>query len=283
MNKNKIALLSLFILHFSLGLVFAQQKKIIFNKLNTSNGLSSNLVFDIIECPQGFKWIATRGGLDRFDGKTVKHYNHYPADSTSISSDIIRAFCLDNKGRLWVASDAGLSRYLPENDCFKNFRYHPPKNPIPNVQTSLLLEDKKGNIWIYQDVENRLFLFNPDTEKVLFQIGNVPHSSIDIPSDRFSRLFVDSKNWLWFVCNKKVFCLSYTNKKCKIEHTFAGNYRDDINYQANPRIAIEATNGDIYVCNHGLFLFRETKSNSNSFVYCDIFEYKTLKAIEILL
>ena len=60
------------------------QSQVIFNKLNQSNGLSSNRVTGIIKENNGFAWIGTENGLNRFDGKQFKIYN---SQNSSIGSN----------------------------------------------------------------------------------------------------------------------------------------------------------------------------------------------------
>jgi ligand-binding sensor domain-containing protein/two-component sensor histidine kinase len=68
----------------------AQQERIFFDHYSSENGLSNNEVNDIVQDEDGFIWIGTRSGLNRFDGKDfVKYYsndskNHLP------SNDIFR-------------------------------------------------------------------------------------------------------------------------------------------------------------------------------------------------
>jgi ligand-binding sensor domain-containing protein/two-component sensor histidine kinase len=69
----------LFILCFFFNLCFplqAQYANISFDHYSTSDGLSNKEVSDITQDKEGFIWIATRGGLNRFDGKDfVKYYS----------------------------------------------------------------------------------------------------------------------------------------------------------------------------------------------------------------
>ncbi len=84
MLKQKIIIL--FILVGSYFQLQAQLSNFAFDHYNTDNGLSNNEVNDIAQDEDGFIWIATRAGLNRFDGKDfVKYYadgspNHFPSN-----------------------------------------------------------------------------------------------------------------------------------------------------------------------------------------------------------
>ena len=45
-----------------------------FNHLLEKDGLASRRCYSIIQDRKGFIWIANKYGVDRFDGKQIKHY-----------------------------------------------------------------------------------------------------------------------------------------------------------------------------------------------------------------
>lgn len=72
-------------------------------------------------------WFASKG-LARFDKATgsFQIYRHDPNDSQSISSNEIRSFFQDSKGRLWIGTfDGGLCLYDPVHDHFEQYWSRP--------------------------------------------------------------------------------------------------------------------------------------------------------------
>ncbi len=57
----------------------AQDKPYIFDSYSVNEGLSQSTVFDITQDDQGFLWIATRDGINRFDGYTFNEYRFKPS------------------------------------------------------------------------------------------------------------------------------------------------------------------------------------------------------------
>ena len=55
-----------------------------FFNLTELDGLSNNKVLDIVQDLEGFIWIATADGLNRFDGYRFKIYRNDANDSLSI-------------------------------------------------------------------------------------------------------------------------------------------------------------------------------------------------------
>ncbi|MCI0474178.1 MAG: hypothetical protein L0Y76_11405, partial [Ignavibacteria bacterium] len=51
-----------------------------FRNLTTKEGLSSNSIQSCLMDSYGFMWIGTQAGLNRYDGKTIKVYDHSDSD-----------------------------------------------------------------------------------------------------------------------------------------------------------------------------------------------------------
>jgi ligand-binding sensor domain-containing protein len=64
---------------FSLSgsLLFAQ-KGFGFETISTEDGLSQGLINDMLQDKEGFIWVATKGGLNRYDGYTFKVFTTDP-------------------------------------------------------------------------------------------------------------------------------------------------------------------------------------------------------------
>ena len=108
--------LNIFILLSSLH-VYSQPAKFI--KYSTQMGLSSNSQRCVIQDHDGFIWIGTGDGVNRFDGRTFKVYRKIPNDSTSLRSNNVMCMYVDRKGVLWIGTfQSGLSRYNKEKDIF---------------------------------------------------------------------------------------------------------------------------------------------------------------------
>jgi ligand-binding sensor domain-containing protein len=119
-------LLKIFVLLVCLpGFISAQQHTTLsnlrFDHLNFSNGLSFNIATSIIKDKQGFIWIATLDGLNRYDGVNFKIYRHDVRNPNSPASNSINTMTLDRDGNIWMATDAALTEYIPTTGSFKNF------------------------------------------------------------------------------------------------------------------------------------------------------------------
>ncbi|TXI81612.1 MAG: hypothetical protein E6Q39_00915 [Crocinitomicaceae bacterium] len=96
----------------------AQQNHFFFKKLTVANGLNDGNVLAIARDNRGFMWFATRAGLNRYDGYSVKNYSYIAGDSTSLPPSLIRAMSPDSSGNFWVGHEQGLLRYDSLQDYF---------------------------------------------------------------------------------------------------------------------------------------------------------------------
>src|SRR5437868_9869415 len=71
------------------------------------NGLSQNTVYAIMKDKQGFMWIATADGLNRYDGVEMKTYKPGPERKAGrLRGRTIRTNLFeDNKAQLWFATE----------------------------------------------------------------------------------------------------------------------------------------------------------------------------------
>jgi len=129
----------------------SSQAALKFKHLLSADDLSQNNVFDIAQDHDGFIWIATEDGLNRYDGKNFVHYRKILAEPNSIAHNFIRKVFVDNDGVLWVGTQKGLSKYNVELNNFENF-YHQEGNDKTLIDDEVwdIYQDnsKDENIWV---------------------------------------------------------------------------------------------------------------------------------------
>ncbi|MEM9806357.1 MAG: two-component regulator propeller domain-containing protein, partial [Cyanobacteria bacterium P01_D01_bin.56] len=70
--------------------------------MSVDQGLSSSYVQDVTQDQDGFLWIATSNGLNRYDGYSFKPFTHQTNDSSSLGSNTIESLLVTRDGTLWV-------------------------------------------------------------------------------------------------------------------------------------------------------------------------------------
>ncbi|WP_371186091.1 EAL domain-containing protein [Thalassotalea maritima] len=108
-----------------------------------NEGLSENTVFSITQDRQGFIWLATLDGLNRFDGYEFITYKSHATNSNSLPSDIIRVLFIDSNDKLWVGTQSGLVTYDVTTDSF-----HTVDTQFENQTIWSIFEDANNNILV---------------------------------------------------------------------------------------------------------------------------------------
>ncbi|MDH6341877.1 signal transduction histidine kinase/ligand-binding sensor domain-containing protein/DNA-binding response OmpR family regulator [Parabacteroides sp. PFB2-12] len=112
-------------------------------RLYGNGELSCNLVTDICQDKDGFIWIGTASGLNRFDGWNFTRYYHSEKDTTSLLSNYVFSLYVDQQETMWVGTNKGLQRFLPSEETFRSVLF--PDNYQPSVEC--LIERHNGELW----------------------------------------------------------------------------------------------------------------------------------------
>ncbi len=125
----------------------AQECDQIFSHLSIDEGLSANHVKAILRDKDGFLWVGTTNGLNRYDGASVKRYTCYDTVKNKGNNNI-GALYEDTDGYIWIGTDRGVYVYNPETDKISySDNWDKLTNNFMNwVQD--IVGDKKGNLWV---------------------------------------------------------------------------------------------------------------------------------------
>ena len=125
-----------------------------YESISTAQGLSQGMIFDILQDTEGFIWVATKNGLNRYDGYTFKIYTNDPYNPHSLSSNTILKLFEDSKGRIWVGTEnAGLNVYDKQSGKFLRIA-HSNTNPASLSGNGIrsIMEMPDGRILVATDV-----------------------------------------------------------------------------------------------------------------------------------
>ncbi|MBL7782589.1 MAG: response regulator [Saprospiraceae bacterium] len=150
------------------------QVKLSYQHLTTADGLSQGLVFNIIQSRDGFIWIGTKDGLNRYDGSRFKVFSHDPFNPYSIGEGYVFGLEEDRRGWIWIQLLNGIDVFDPHSGRFFHLVYG--DKPIVNWQ---VFEDHNdGTIWCVLDDRLLQFSIQKDVLEKAFQQGN---ANIDLP------------------------------------------------------------------------------------------------------
>lgn len=116
--------------------------------IGVDDGLSQSHVTAIAQDRQGFMWVGTAVGLNRYDGYGFQTYTHRADVTGTLSGDAIFALHVDKKGRVWIGTDQGLDRFDPATTSFERFNVGLPAKSRRRFGLCAIDSDAKGRIWL---------------------------------------------------------------------------------------------------------------------------------------
>ncbi|MEM7657541.1 MAG: two-component regulator propeller domain-containing protein [Bacteroidota bacterium] len=191
------------------GLLLAQPTapELQFQRFGVEDGLSQVTVNAIIQDTQGYLWVGTNQGLNRYDGYEFRQYLADASQHTGPSHNFINALLEDHQGMLWVGTANGLNRYDPSQDEWTYF------SPKEGDTTSLVHHDIYS---LYEDQQQRLWIGTGVGFCRLDQTANSPedwtfrqwiprqgHHPYHLPSSTVHE-FVEEEETLWLIATSKV-------------------------------------------------------------------------------
>ena len=122
----------------------------IYKYIGLEDGLNNQKIYHIQKDRRGYMWFLTQEGVDRYDGKQIKHYN-FSDDNMKLDSRIaLNWFYMDNEDILWVIGQKGrIFKYDSQHDKFELVYIHPEL--IRNKSQAFLnygYLDKNDRIWL---------------------------------------------------------------------------------------------------------------------------------------
>lgn len=209
---QKSLALTFLILLFASFLFAQNDKPYPFAHYNLSNGLGAYNANTIVQDKQGYIWIGTINGLQRFDGHWFLTFRRNPENKNSLTDNYIDHLFLDSKENLWVVLGNGQLGIFDT----KRFVFTPSILKVSDERTKQLprklSEDRDGNI-LYTIAGREVTTFDP--KKNEFSAANnkfiVPYnwkvtSIVEDPASR--RLWMSSDSGMC-VYNKSTRILSY--------------------------------------------------------------------------
>ncbi|MEO7098206.1 MAG: two-component regulator propeller domain-containing protein [Luteolibacter sp.] len=120
---------------------------------NNPGSLSEETVDSLFCDPDtGQLWVGTRKSGVCMLAKGATNFIQYRSDANapgSISGTRGLSFCKDRSGTLWIGTDGGLNRFVPESGTFVHYRNDPKDtNSISSDWIWAIYEDSRGRFWI---------------------------------------------------------------------------------------------------------------------------------------
>ena len=168
-----------------------------FEHLTMRDGLSQSTVEGFLQDSQGYLWIATESGLDRYDGNSLRVYRRERGNPHALASDYIWTIAEDANSDLWLATDGGgVAHWQRRTDQFESFRHDSARpGSLASDSVRTLLIDVSGSIWV-GTLDHGLDLLDPvsGAARHFRHRDDDPHS---LAADAVFALYRDRAGRIW--------------------------------------------------------------------------------------
>jgi signal transduction histidine kinase/DNA-binding response OmpR family regulator len=148
------------------------------DQFTTDNGLPAHAVHDLLQTPDGFLWIATNGGLARFDGL---HFTTIAPDDPRFAIGRVGGVAAGRGDTVWFIPEGGGIGYVTGGRAFPL---------LSEPQTYDLEQDSAGTIWLMGF--DLLRYQNGRMDQVVASAGFAYASATDRP-----RIWKDDAGVIW--------------------------------------------------------------------------------------
>lgn len=136
----------------SLHLPQCVQAQASMERLGVEEGLSQGFITSMIQDKQGYIWMGTYDGLNRYDGYTVRRFSTKPFDPWALQSSYITQLYEDEHQLLWVGTHQGLHVFDPLTERF--FYLGLPEHHLPAGHVESIHIDRKGDVFVQIPTDN---------------------------------------------------------------------------------------------------------------------------------
>lgn len=177
------------IISISLFHVLAVAQNIEFNHITPDEGLSQISVNSLYADRDGVIWIATRVGLNSYDGNSIQVYQNRPNDPNSLFSNNVIHITGNGRDKLYLLCSEGVAQLDLPSRQFKTLKYS-------NVIGAICYHDK-------------LIFSEGNQVKTLDSDNGKPRLLVSLPTQHYiTSLTVDSRQRLWIGTQSHgVYCL----------------------------------------------------------------------------
>lgn len=193
-----------------------------FEHFNIEDGLSQGTVSSILCDKNGFLWIGTMNGLNRYDGYNFKIYKGQTIEQNAMANNRVTKLWQDNLGFIWLETyDHYFHFFNPKKELFKSIPYYndPGKNNIK--QSSSFLQYSDDEIWI-GTVGNGIYHLAYDTINDTYsRLHIIDRGRYTITNNHVQFIFSDQDGNIWVGTQKGINLLQkkdLSNKNFNFQH-----------------------------------------------------------------
>lgn len=184
-------------------------ENIIFRHLDKEDGLSHYLVNTIYQDEKGRMWFGTTNGVNVYNGKSIKVYQHERNNPNSLCNNHVSSIIGNKQGTIFIGTHTGISTYDIKTESFKT---------IFNTHPACLFFNKN----LFTAFQNKIFQYDGENFNIIYELPEKDAIINTIHIENDSILIGTNRNGLYILQNHKD--LSHPIKTGTITQIFRDSY-----------------------------------------------------------
>lgn len=197
-----------------------------------SDNISNQQVTSFVEDSEGYIWIGTSRGLNKYNGYEYWQYMQGSNDRLSLSGNDINSLLVDSEKRFWIATENGISLQLPDG----RFR----TIPIENKSYPPAGIEEAGNGDIIINLRSDLHRYNPTTG--IFEFFH-HYDSYNF----LNKFLLDKNNHLWIITINSIQCYDYPSMQLIKKYEVAKQINLFYAYLVNDHLYVTHGKGNLKI------------------------------------
>ena len=250
-TMRNIGLLLMFIFCLTAQNVMAQRGKL----FNSDNQLSSNLATQVFQDSNGFIWIATRNGLNIYDGYNFTVIRKTKEDNRGLSCNYINCITQDAQGHILLGTNNSLLLY--NGKSYANIPLLDSKNQPVSTYVTQVYRLKNNDIAVVTSGYG-IMLKKEDAEVCYAMKGEVENLKF------IHKILEDKQERLWIILESGK--LYRADKKRKLTKQISGTETleaQDIQQDNKGNIYLATKNDGVYLLKAGSTVFTKIAGIGN--------------------
>ncbi|HEX7360646.1 MAG TPA: two-component regulator propeller domain-containing protein [Bryobacteraceae bacterium] len=242
------------------------------------SGLPQTTVHSIVQTRDGFLWLATEGGLVRFDGVNFKVFD--TQNTPTLKSNDILSLAAARGGALWIGTADGLTRFADHK--FSTFT---TENGLPSNSIWSLTVTNTGNLLVltsnglarytgsgFQATESGSIAAvaeGPDGAQWTANSNGVRGESVRLPASNVQTLYADRSGRLWIGTSDGLSVYqSGKIRTYRVEGGLPGNRITAIYEDREGTVWVSTDHGIARITKHGIQRFGSNNFFAANLVLC---------------
>lgn len=207
--------LTIILLLFSINLTKGVSANKELTYLGLDQGLSNNNVTKIFQDKEGFIWIGTYDGLNRYDGYSFSIFKNHPNKIASLPDNRVTDIAQDKNETLWVATKTGFAALKKNGSTFKRVTLRHNDQHTKQIQYSInkiLIGDNK--VFAASEEDGLLIVSEADHNNLSASTIPLISEGIEVVKYNAQGVIMDVNGKIWTFIHQYGLCFFDEKNQC---------------------------------------------------------------------